>query len=119
MRMKYPTTLFAISLFAGACAQAPIVDQSGVDPVMYEQDLRECESYAAQVNVGQRATAQAAASATLGAVIGAAVGNSSTVGELAGAGGALGAAKGTQRGLRERRQVVRNCLRNRGYAVLN
>ena len=31
----------------------------------------------------------------------------------------LGGAKGTSRGLDERQRVVRNCLRNRGYAVLN
>jgi hypothetical protein len=35
------------------------------------------------------------------------------------AGAIIGGAKGVGKGVHERRTVVRNCLRNRGYAVLN
>jgi hypothetical protein len=39
-------------------------------------------------------------------------------GRGAAVGGIAGGATGTVRGIEER-QVVKNCLRNRGYAVLN
>lgn len=108
---------FAFCLVAG-CASKPIVDRKGVDPVAYQRDLTECERYAQQVSVGQKAGTGAAAGAAVGAAIGAILGGVGT-GEGAGVGAVQGATTGTVRGVRERRQVVRNCLRNRGYAVLN
>jgi outer membrane lipoprotein SlyB len=97
----------------------PIVDMRGVDPVNYRMDLADCGEYANQVAVGQQAATGAVAGAVLGGVIGAVVGNSNDAQEGAGAGAVIGGAKGVGRGVRERRMVVRNCLRHRGYAVLN
>jgi uncharacterized protein YcfJ len=102
-----------------ACASEPIIDRQGVDPIAYERDLADCERYADEVRVAQKAGSGAVAGAVLGGIIGAVVGNSNTAGEIAGVGAVHGAAQGTAGGLRERKTVVRTCLRNRGYAVLN
>ena len=111
------------TLLAGCAGRDPggrvIVDMKGVDPYQYQADLAECEDYADQVAVGEQAVTGAAAGAVVGGLVGAAVGDSGTAQRSAGAGAVLGGAKGTSRGLDERQRVVRNCLRNRGYAVLN
>ena len=107
------------TFFIAACAQQPIIDTKGVNMAQYDQDLHECEAYADQVLVTRQAAAGAVAGAVVGAVVGAAVGNHETAQRGAGAGAALGASKGTGRALSEKRRVVHNCLRNRGYSVLN
>ncbi len=109
----------AAPLLCAACAQQPIIDTKGVNMAQYRQDKSECEVYAQQVQTGRQAVGGAAAGAVVGAVVGAAVGNSDTVQKGAGAGAALGATKGVRRGQNEKQRVVHNCLRNRGYAVLN
>lgn len=106
-------------IFLAGCSSRPIVDMKGVDPAIYASDLAECDSYGRQVNVGGKAAAGAAGGAVVGAVFGVAVGNHETARQTAGAGGVLGGARGTGRGLKERERVVRNCLRNRGYVVLD
>ena len=113
------TLVLALICLAAGCAQQPIIDTKGVNMVQYAQDLEECEAYAEQVLVARKALGGAAAGAVVGAAIGAAVGNSNTAQRSAGAGAVVGASKGTGRGLQEKQQVVHNCLRNRGYAVLN
>ena len=107
----------AACILAG-CANQPIIDRKGVDPVAYQRDLNECERYAEQVSVAQKAGAGAVAGAAIGTAIGAILGGVGT-GEGAAVGAVQGAATGSGRGVRERRQVIRNCLRNRGYSVLN
>ncbi len=102
-----------------ACASDPIIDLKGVNTAQYRKDLAECEALADQVSVGKQAAGSAVAGAVVGAAVGAAVGNSDTAQRAAGAGATVGAAKGTGQGLNERQQVVRNCLRGRGYNVLN
>ena len=96
-----------------------IIDTKGVDMHQYQQDRTECQSYASQVPVAGKATKTAAGGAVVGGVIGAIVGNSSTAAKGAGVGAVTGAVKGTSSGNRERGSVVKNCLRGRGYRVLN
>jgi outer membrane lipoprotein SlyB len=127
MRLAMPTMASLIRTVAGlwavfvitGCAQQPIIDTKGVNMAQYNQDLADCQTYADQVLVGRKALGGAAAGAVVGAAIGAAVGNSDTAQRAAGVGAVAGAGKGTGRGLQEKQQVIRNCLRNRGYAVLN
>lgn len=116
--MRYLWLIMSIIIAAG-CAHRPIIDSRGVDMVQYERDLSQCKAYADQVMVARKAGVGAVAGAAIGAAVGAAVGDSETAGRLAGAGAVTGAAKGTGRGVNERHRVVNNCLRNRGYAVLN
>jgi outer membrane lipoprotein SlyB len=96
-----------------------IIDTKHVDMGAYYQDLHECRSYAAQVNVGEKVATKAVTGAVVGGAIGAIVGDSSSAARAAGVGGVLGAVKGTGQGYREKQRVVRNCLRGRGYRVLN
>jgi outer membrane lipoprotein SlyB len=113
----------ALALSMAACAGrgqgGPIVDMKGVDRAQYEADLVDCQQLAEQVAVGERAVAGAATGAVVGGLVGAAVGDSGTAKRSAGAGAVVGGARGTGSAFREKQMVVRNCLRNRGYAVLN
>jgi outer membrane lipoprotein SlyB len=97
----------------------PIVDMKGVNPASYQRDLSECQQYATQVGVGDKAMVGAAAGAVVGGLVGAAAGDSDTAKRSAGGGAVLGGASGVAKGLGEKDAVVKNCLRNRGYAVLN
>jgi outer membrane lipoprotein SlyB len=96
-----------------------IVDMKGVDPARYQTDLSECRTYADQVDVAGQAGAGAAGGAVVGGLIGAVVDGGEGAARGAGVGAIGGGASGTVRGLEERDRVVKNCLRNRGYAVLN
>ena len=106
----------ALSAILAACASDPIVNRTGVDPKAYQRDLNECESYADQVRVAAKAGTGTVAGAAVGAVIGVIVGDTRTG---AGVGAVQGGASGTLSGVRERRTVVRNCLRDKGYRVYN
>jgi hypothetical protein len=112
----------AIFLVTGCAGHKPgagtIVDMKGVDPYQYQIDLAECEQYADQVAVGEQAAAGAAGGAVVGGLVGA-IAKDVSAGRGAGVGAVVGGAKGTYQGVEERHQVVGNCLRNRGYAVLN
>jgi outer membrane lipoprotein SlyB len=96
-----------------------IIDRKGVDMARYEADLAECRGYAEEVQVAQKAAKGAASGAVVGGLIGAAVGNSRDAQQGAGVGAVTGGAKGLSEGERETLKVVKNCLRNRGYKVLN
>ena len=104
--------------FLGACsgASGPIVDTKGVDMARYERDKAECEAYATQVSTGQAVGRGAAGGAVVGAAIGAITGSA---GQGAGIGAVTGGAESARISDRERANVVRNCLRGRGYRVLN
>lgn len=116
--MKILTLVVAALVLAG-CSNKVIVDRKGLDEVRYERDLAECEVYADEVSTGKKAGGGAVAGAVVGAAIGAILGNSSMVARSAGVGAVVGGAKGTSKGETEKDQVLRNCLRGRGYRVLN
>ncbi|XOV82487.1 MAG: glycine zipper family protein [bacterium] len=120
LRAPHLPVLLSLCLFAAGCAnRGIIIDPKGVNMAQYNQDLSECTALAEQVNVGRQAAGRALAGAAVGAAIGAAVGNSDTAQRGAGVGAVAGGAKGAGRAAHEKQVVVRNCLRNRGYSVLN
>lgn len=96
-----------------------IVDTQGVDMSGYSSDLADCQAYADEVPVAEKAATGAAVGAVVGGVFGAVLGNSRTAERVAGAGAVSGVVKGTGKGLSERDQVVKRCLQGRGYRVLN
>ncbi len=96
-----------------------IIDERGVNMTAYEQDLAECRTYSEEVRTGEKAARGATSGAVVGGLIGAAVGNSRDAQRGAGAGAVTGGAKGVSQGAREEVQVVKQCLRGRGYRVLN
>ena len=118
--------LAAAALTGCTATSQPIVDTHGVDANQYAKDNSECQQYADQANVvGDAAVGTvggAAGGAALGAITGALV-----PGVSAGSGAALGAASGAAVGLgagaytgvEQKREIYRNCMKNRGYSVLN
>lgn len=114
--MKKRILLLSFIGLLTACSSKPIVDTKGVDQAIYEQDLKECEALAEQVNQA----AQVGKSAAFGALVGAAYGAISGKGETGAAmGGISGATSGASKSDQEKMQVLKNCLINRGYTVLN
>lgn len=97
----------------------PIVDTQGVNMATYNRDLNECQAYADEVQIAEKAASGAVTGAVVGGVIGAAVGNSDTAKRGAGVGAVAGGARGIGEGIRERELVVKRCLIGRGYRVLN
>jgi len=97
----------------------PIIDTKGVNLAQYNQDLTECQSYADEVQIAQKAASGAVTGAAVGGVFGAVVGNRNTVQRGAGIGAVGGGARGVGEGLREREHVIKRCLIGRGYRVLN
>jgi len=125
--MKAITKLF-LNLVAltilGGCAGAnvrPIVDLKGKDQATYENDLQQCQSYATQQSGAATTGAMAAAGgAVLGAALGlVAGGNRTGITQTAGVGGVIGGAGGMFEGNKAQENVVKQCLRGRGYNVLN
>jgi outer membrane lipoprotein SlyB len=126
--MKRLVTLAVAMATLAGCAQTyqPVVDTKGQDSARYQQDLYECRQYAEQVSPAGKAAVSglggAAAGAALGAITGALVGGvSAGEGAAVGAatGGAVGVGAGAYSGVKDQEQIINNCLRNRGYSVLN
>jgi len=117
--MKLAAALIALICLAGCASKKPIIDKKGVDMAAYAQDLEECQTYATEVDKTGKVAGGAAAGAVVGGAIGAVFNGSRGASRGAGAGAIGGAAKGAASGEREQAQVVKNCLRGRGYRVLN
>lgn len=126
--------LLAAPLLANAQSSGVnvIVDMEGIDPAKYNQDLQSCQGAGTQVQPAEAeregVVGTAARGAALGAAAGAISGNSGSQGAKSGAG--VGVVAAGARNARNRRDakkdtkseidmVVKNCMRARGYSVLN
>ena len=116
--MRVDLVLISVIALLVACTTTDeiIIDKQGVDMSRYDQDLAECRSYATEVQTGKKVAKGAASGAVVGGLIGAITGDA---GKSAGVGAVGGGAKGASQGEREKVQVVKRCLRGRGYKVLN
>jgi len=115
--MRNLIQLTAVLLISGCAAHPePIIDTKGVNMKLYEQDLEECTVYSQQINTGEGVVKGAAAGAAIGTATGAISGHPA---EGAGYGAIAGSTKSARLNEREKQQVVKNCLRYRGYKVLN
>ena len=119
-------SILLIFFFISACAtkgpfsDEPIIDRKGVDMNRYYADKAECEDYATEVPTGEKVVRGAAGGAVVGGAIGAIVNRGPDSAERgAGVGAVTGGVRGAQEGVRERERVVKQCLRGRGYKVLN
>jgi uncharacterized protein YcfJ len=115
-----------ISIVAASCAACgcasyrPLVDRSSIpDQRQYEYDLSDCQAYARQVDPVASAGAGAVFGAIVGAALGAAVGDHHIAQDLAAWGAVEGAAAGASAGAGTQVDVIRNCMYQRGYAVLD
>ncbi len=119
------TLVMGVTLFAGCATSdpfvdAPIIDRKGVDMAQYAADKAECERYATEVNRGEKIARGAIGGAVVGGAVGAIVNRRSDSAERgAGVGAVTGAVGGAREGSQEAERVVKQCLRGRGYRVLN
>lgn len=107
------------TLILTGCAQHAqiIIDPKGVDMNAYYTDLTECQNLADQVE--SQIAEGVIGGAVVGALFGAIIGGrrtAVTTGQMGALSGALSAG-GKEHYQREK--VIRNCLNNRGYQILN
>jgi len=97
-----------------------VIDGLGVEFARDGDGKADCEGYSAGVRTGGKA-GRGAARCAVGGVVGDGIVDDSAVGIARGAGvGAVsGAVRGLSEGERQEVQVVKRCLRGRGYRVLN
>ena len=120
MQTLRPVNLLLWILLCAGCASdpnKPVIDPEGVDMVQFEADRAKCEQVAQQVE--QKAGNEAVTGAVVLGLIGAIFGDSDAMQKAAAAGFVSGGAKGLNETDLERGKVVKNCLRARGYDVLN
>jgi outer membrane lipoprotein SlyB len=103
----------------GACSSHPdpIIDSKGVNMTVYEEDLAECKSYSEQIDPSKGMAKGAAGGAVTGGAVGAI--GSGSIGTGAGIGAVLGASRSGSKAATDKEEVVKRCLRYRGYKVLN
>lgn len=117
--MTRKLAILAPALLLAACAYHPVIDpKTSRHPENFDADLAECRQIAEQAPKGA-ALAGAGIGAALGAGVAVASGHSGAAGQAAGGGAVIGGARGAGASNREKRMIVRNCLKGRGYAVLN
>jgi hypothetical protein len=105
-----------VAVLISACASKPIVDTYNTDMVQYQKDLADCEHVADQVESGKITGKSAAFGAGAGAAYGVIGGD---IGAATATGAVTGGAGGLLKSDNEKAKVTKNCLRHRGYAVLN
>lgn len=122
--MNFRSFLITALIFLAGCAGPdvrPIVDLKGKDKDQFEKDLKECQNYASNEKGALETGAKNAAGGgaiggALGLVLG---GNKTSIAQLAGAGAVIGAGTGAYSGNKQQENIVKNCLKGRGYKVLN
>ncbi|UTA49133.1 glycine zipper family protein [Simiduia sp. 21SJ11W-1] len=115
----YAVIVVFTALLVGCARNAPIIDTQGVNMALYQQDLAQCQAISTQVDTGGKVAGGAAGGAIVGGAIGAVLNGSQGAQKGAGVGAISGAARGAASGKQEQQRVVKNCLRGRGYRVLN
>ena len=85
----------------------------------YELDLKECSTFAEDISTGKSIAKGAVTGGALGAVIEAITDDERSWGDTFEVGAVSGGTKSGIRAVREKEQLVRRCLRGRGYKVLN
>lgn len=119
MRQPYRSSLvllLAATVMGCAAHPDPIIDTKGVDQEELAIDWRECEAYSEEVRIAQGVAKGSATGGAIGAIVGAIDGD---VAEDAAYGALYG---GTRSGLdadRDKQRVFKQCMRGRGYRVLN
>lgn len=115
---SYIAILLILALGGCAAHPDPIIDTKGVDQERLAEDWEECEAYTEEIVIAEGVGKGAALGGAVGAATGV-VSNRRDVDEAAGLGAIYG---GTRSGLqadREKQKVFKNCMRGRGYRVLN
>lgn len=121
MRAILTAPALALVLLVAGCASSNrvIVDTQGVNQAQYQKDLADCHRIADQVNTGRDAGEGAVGGAVIGGLLGAILGNAHSAAVGAGAGAVVGGAGKAGDAQQEKKKVLKNCMRERGYKVLN
>ena len=96
-----------------------IIDTRGVDMDVYRNDLLDCSSFSKNIDATQRTIEEGARSGVTGAAVGAILGGKEGAKKIGGSAGILGAVEGHIEARYEQSKIIKNCLRGRGYKVLN
>lgn len=120
------TAVLMLPIILAGCAynQKPIVDTYNVDPVQYDKDYSECLNIADNYDVSEDVKVKATNAAILGTATGALAGwelDNAGGGALIGlaVGATAGAGAGAAVAKEKQAHVLRECLVQRGYNVLD
>lgn len=112
-------SLLAAAIALSSCASyRPLIDTKDSDMSRYEQDLAECQAYAQQQDPAASALVGAVIGAAFGVILAVVAGSNYDRGASAAVGAVSGAVAGTGRGMESQMDIIKNCLRGRGYRVL-
>ena len=115
-------TIAATTIILTGCATPsfqPRIDHStSRNTGNYHQDLSECQQIASNDHSGNT-VASAGMGALVGALIGAALGDSRLAAQGAAVGAVSAGSSGLARSVGDERQMISNCMRGRGYSVMN
>ena len=119
--------LYLNLFFVVGCAQTDlsdrndiaIIDTRGVDESAFKTDYSECSDFAKNIDLTERTLKQGAVAGATGAAVGAIIGGEETAKKIGGSAAVLNAVEANLDGRNEQAKIIKNCLRGRGYKVLN
>ena len=128
--MKHCLTLLFLLCISGCIAtksgsifdvagSKPIIDTKGIDISQYELDLEECETFADEISTVKSIVKGTATGAAGGTVIEAVTDGSRRTKDATELGAIASGGKSGIRAVQEKEQIVKRCVRGRGYQVLN
>tara|TARA_Y100000991_G_scaffold94367_1_gene71132 strand:- start:544 stop:918 length:375 start_codon:yes stop_codon:yes gene_type:complete len=96
-----------------------IIDTRGVDESVFKKDYSECSDFAKNIDLTERTLKQGAVAGATGAAVGAIIGGEEAAKKIGGSAAVLNAVEANLDGRNEQAKIIKNCLRGRGYKVLN
>ena len=119
--------LYLNLFFVVGCAQTDlsdrndiaIIDTRGVDESVFKKDYSECSAFAKNIDLTERTLKQGAVAGATGAAVGAIIGGEEAAKKIGGSAAVLNAVEANLAGRNEQAKIIKNCLRGRGYKVLN
>ena len=119
--------LYVTFCFVSGCAQTDlsdrndivIIDTRGVDESIFKKDYSECSDFAKNIDLTERTLKQGAVAGATGAAVGAIIGGEEAAKKIGGSAAVLNAVEANLDGRNEQAKIIKNCLRGRGYKVLN
>ena len=119
--------LYLNLFFVVGCAQTDlsdrndiaIIDTRGVDESVFKKDYSECSDFAKNIDLTERTLKQGAVAGATGAAVGAIIGGEEAAKKIGGSAAVLNAVEANLDGRNEKAKIIKNCLRGRGYKVLN
>ena len=96
-----------------------IIDTRGVDESVFKKDYSECSEFAKNIDLTERTLKQGAVAGATGAAVGAIIGGEEAAKKIGGSAAVLNAVEANLDGRNEQAKIIKNCLRGRGYKVLN